>query len=396
MAEQGAVGYFIWLEGNFMSWQDELAQLDSALASGQISADEYRTRRDRVIAQASGQSMPEQPQQPQQQQGAEPTAVFRPVQGPPGFEGQDRTQVVSGQGPGNEHTQVVGSGDADSTQIVPNLQAQQPPPPHFPPPQAPPPWESHQPQQHAMTPPPWANEDLPPEFGQQSWPRQGPEVFEEKSGGGTGKVVGIIVAVVVVLALAGGAIWFFGFKDDGNNQAGGDTTEQTEPTTTSSKPPPPDIPEGPFLDLPGEKVYNRTLPIAQAVANGAPTEAEAKQLQSAGVTTVSGLVTEDETGLRTGLWAFKVADDGDPAAALTAMDQLYKSAKYELVSKENGIFVRKLTAAKPDGNSVYRAHYVTDDGYMVRVEVYGTDSANVEATFNDLLEDETDEFPPLS
>jgi phage gp45-like len=54
-----------------------------------------------------------------------------------------------------------------------------------------------------MTPPPWANEDLPPEFGQQSWPRQGPEVFEEKSGGGTGKVVGIIVAVVGLVAFGG-------------------------------------------------------------------------------------------------------------------------------------------------------------------------------------------------
>jgi hypothetical protein len=375
------------LEGDFMSWQDELAQLDSALASGQISADEYRTRRDRVIAQASGQSAPEQPQQ----QGAEPTAVFRPV-GPP--QQGDRTQVVSGQGPGNEHTQVVGRQDADSTQIVPNMQHQQQP--HFPPPPPPPPWESQQPHPQAMTPPPWANEDLPPEFGQQSWPRQGPEVFEEKSGGGTGKVVGIIVAVVVVLALAGGAIWFFGFKDSGNNQAGGgETTEQTQPKTTKPKPPPPDIPEGPFLDLPGDKVFNRTLPIAQAVAEKAPTEAEAKLLQSVGVSEVSGLVAEDND-LRTGLWAFKVGETGDPAAVLAAMDELYQQAKYELVSEENGVKVRKLAAATPDAPTVFRAHYVTDDNYVVRVEVYGADSANVESTFNDMLADETDEFAPVS
>lgn len=372
-----------------MSWQDELAQLDSALASGQISADEYRTRRDRVIAQASGQSAPEQPQQ----QGAEPTAVFRPVQPP---QQGDRTQVV-GQGPGNEHTQVVGRQDADSTQIVPNMQ-QQPQQPHFPPPPPPPPWESQQPHPQAMTPPPWANEDLPPEFGQQSWPRQGPEVFEEKSGGGTGKVVGIIVAVVVVLALAGGAIWFFGFKDSGNEQAGGgggETTGQTQPETTSSKPAPPDIPEGPFLDLPGEKVFNRTVPIAQAVAEKVPTEAEAQLLQSVGVSEVSGLVAEDND-LRSGIWAFKVGETGDPAAVLTAMDQLYQQAKYELVSEENGIKVRKLAAATPDAATVFRAHYVTEDNYLVRVEVYGTDSANVESTFNELLADETDEFAPVS
>jgi hypothetical protein len=45
---------------------------------------------------------------------------------------------------------------------------------------------------------------------------------------------------------------------------------------------------------------------------------------------------------------------------------------------------------------VFRAHYVTEDGYLVRVEVYGADSANVESTFNDLLADETDEFAPVS
>ncbi len=382
-----------------MSWQDELAQLDSALASGQISADEYRTRRDRVIAQASGQSAPQQPQQPQQQ-GAEPTAVFRPVQPQQqGFDGVDRTQIVSGQGPGNEHTQVVGSSDADSTQIVPNVpQQHQMQQPHFPPPPPPPPWESQQPHPQAMTPPPWANEDLPPEFGQQSWPRQGPEVFEEKSGGGAGKVVGIVVAIVVVLALAGGAVWFFGFRDTGNenNQAGGGTTEQTQPKTTSSKPPPPDIPEGPFLDLPGEKVYNRTVPIAQAVTEKQPTEPEAKLLQAAGVTEVSGLVVDDETGLRSGIWAFKVAEGGDPANALKSIDQLYQQAKYQLLSDDNGVKVRKLAAPKPGDDTAIRAHYVTDDGYMVRVEVYGKDSANVEATFNDLIVEQTDKFPPLS
>ena len=137
------------------------------------------------------------------------------------------------------------------------------------------------------------------------------------------------------------------------------------------------------------------MPIAQAVAEKLPTEAEAKLLQSVGVSEVSGLVTEED-GLRTGLWAFKVGEGGDPAAVLTAMDELYQQAKYELVSEENGVKVRKLAAATPDAPTVFRAHYVTEDGYLVRVEVYGADSANVESTFNDLLADETDEFAPVS
>jgi hypothetical protein len=374
------------LEGDFMSWQDELAQLDSALASGQISADEYRTRRDRVIAQASGQSAPEQPQQPQQG-GAEPTAVFRPVQPPPqqpGFE--DRTQAV-----GVDRTQVVGRQDADSTQIVPNV-------PQFPPRQAPPPWETHQPQQQQnMAPPPWANEELPPEFGQQSWPRQGPEVFEEKSSGGSGKTVGIIVAVVLVLALAGGAVWFFGFKDNDNNQADGNDTSQTQeqpPTTTSE---PPNIPEGPFIELEGDEVLNITVPMQDAVAANMPTPQEAALLNSVGVAEVSALITEEgEGGLRRGIWAFKLGDGADPNNVLNAMDGLYQQAEFELVTDENSVLVRKKAAQNADDVTVWRAHYLTDDGYLVRVESYGKDSANVEAAFEELLQEETDKFPPVS
>jgi hypothetical protein len=402
MAGLRAVGAPFVLEGDFMSWQDELAQLDSALASGQISADEYRTRRDRVIAQASGQSAPEQPQQPQQG-GAEPTQVFRPInpaQQPPQQGFSDRTQIVTGQGPVGDRTQVVGQGqgDADSTQIVPNM-----PPPHFPPPQAPPPWETHQPQQPNMAPPPWANEELPPEFGQQSWPRQGPEVFEEKSGGGGGKTVGIIVAVVLVLALAGGAVWFFGFKDSGgdDNQAnnGGNTnqTEQQTTTTTTSKGP--ELPEGPFIELPGDEVLNRSLPIQEAVAAKQPTEKEAALLQSVGVSDVASYVTEED-GIRYGIWAFKIGEGGNAADVLNAMDQMYQQAKYELVDNANGVLVRKKSPTDQDTRTVMRAHYVTD-GYMVRVEVYDkdpatADSAKVESEFNDLLPKETDEFPPAS
>lgn len=380
-----------------MSWQDELQQLDSALAAGQISADEYRTRRDRVIAQASGQGSAEPPPQPPQQ-GAEPTAVFRPVQPPQqGAEGGDRTQIVSG-----DRTQVVPNHqqqnqaqDADSTQVVPGLQAQQQQQPHFPPPQPPPPWETQHPQAPNMTPPPWANEDLPPEFGQQSWPRQGPEVFEEKSGGGAGKIVAIIVAVVLVLGGAGAAIWFFALKDNGG---GGDNpTTQAQPTKekTSKKPPPPDIPKGPFIELPGDIKLNRTVPIQQALTEKRPTEKEAQLLQTVGVAEVGALVT-DEDELRRGIWAFKVGEGGDPLAVLQAMDQFYKAANYELLSDDDNVLVRKLAAPTPDKPTVYRAHYATEDGYMVRVEVYGLDSANVEAVFNELIAEMTDKYAPVS
>ena len=37
-----------------MTWQEELSQLDGALASGQISADDYRRERERILAVATG------------------------------------------------------------------------------------------------------------------------------------------------------------------------------------------------------------------------------------------------------------------------------------------------------------------------------------------------------
>ena len=54
---------------------------------------------------------------------------------------------------------------------------------------------------------------------------------------------------------------------------------------------------------------------------------------------------------------------------------------------------RPATSEQPA--TVYRAHYIYD-GYLVRVEAYGEDSANVEAEFEDILGKETDEFPPSS
>src|ERR1700743_470604 len=39
--------------GGWMSWQDDLGELDPALADGTISADVYRRRRDEILAAAA-------------------------------------------------------------------------------------------------------------------------------------------------------------------------------------------------------------------------------------------------------------------------------------------------------------------------------------------------------
>ncbi|MER6767386.1 hypothetical protein ABT266_45095, partial [Amycolatopsis sp. NPDC000746] len=65
-----------------MSWQEELRRLDEELASGRLSADDYRIRRDQVLSSAVGQQ--DQPTPPPQSQSADSTQVIAPVSPPSG------------------------------------------------------------------------------------------------------------------------------------------------------------------------------------------------------------------------------------------------------------------------------------------------------------------------
>ena len=388
-----------------MSWQDELQQLDSALASGQISADEYRIRRDRAIAQASGQSAaPDQHHVP----AGEATQVVRPVSPPPPPPGE-RTQIVPPVG-GADRTQVVGGHDnsSDNTQVVPGAQAAGHQP-QFPPPPPPPPWETghqqqpqqHQQQQQNLSAPPWGGEDsLPPEFGQQSWPTQGPEVFEESGSGNTGRVIAIVVAAILVLGLIGAGVWYFGF----NKSGGGDDKEQAQttkdkPTDKPTEEPKPDIPDGPFIelkgDLGGKIAYNRTRTRDEAIAASSPSKADVPIIQNnPTIESVSGLVTDDDQKNRAGIWAFKIAEGGDSAAVLQAIDQVYNQAGFQL-TQENGLFIRTLTNTV-DGVPylTIRAHYVTKNGYVVRLESVGPTTEVVNSRFAELKSQMLDKYPP--
>ena len=96
-----------------MTWQDDLRQLDEELSSGQLSAEDYRRRRDELLAR----------QAPEGAEGAVPATPF-----PPPFRWEiavpDDTQVVQpirDDAPPSDATQVVsGTGelDSDRTQVV--------------------------------------------------------------------------------------------------------------------------------------------------------------------------------------------------------------------------------------------------------------------------------------
>jgi len=387
-----------------MSWQEDLQQLDRALAAGQISADDYRLRRDEVLAIAAqaqpGAAPQQQQQQPQQQQGpfpppfrwgqsdgteatqvvqpgdSERTQVVRPVT--PQSPDSERTQFVRPTQPNDgERTQVVQSGTPSGgfpAQIFP----QQPP--------APPAW------QDTNSAPPWGTSDGD---GGNVWANvQGPEVFTENDRGGKGKVVALVVVALLLVGTGVGAYFLWG-PGKGESTAGGTTTSSQE--TSSTKPSPPPVrktPDGPFVEVEGKTSQFKTLDMADALVAKVPTFDEAQLLQQSGVTSVRFAVSQDDgTKLSQGIWAFKSTN---PTATLAAIEQLYQAAQFTLLpASPKGVPIRHLPITAANSTSTYRAHYISTD-FVVRVEAYAPDEAAAKLAFDTLLQRQLAKFPATS
>lgn len=212
-----------------VTWQDELQKLDNELASGRISADDYRRRRDEILSGSAGGAPAQSPQQ------APFAPPFKWEAKPPSASNSDATQVVPNQMPPQQQpqqnhnpdaTQVVNtqnrSSDAERTQFVAPVAPQQG-------------WgPGPQQQQQAVAPPPWIGGDFDA-INQPSpgW-SHGPEVFDESGGGGgKGKIIGIVLAVVLLAGLGFGAYWLWG-RGGADPNAGGQPTSPS--STTSSAP----------------------------------------------------------------------------------------------------------------------------------------------------------------
>lgn len=219
--EKGAAG---------VNWQDELRKLDDELASGRISADDYRVRRDQVLSssnasgqQNAGQRWQAQPPSTGPASGSQATQFITPVGG--GEQAKpnpDATQVVTPRPADSDRTQVVpGGGMAQPNYGPPSpahgFQQQGPPPP--------PPWQTGGGDQT----PPWV---IP---SSDNWQHTGSEVFDETSSG-KGKKVFAIIGVVLVIALIGGAIWWFGLRGGSGGGAQSSTPAAASTTSSSVKP----------------------------------------------------------------------------------------------------------------------------------------------------------------
>jgi hypothetical protein len=402
-----------------LSWQEQLRQLDEELAAGQISADDYRLRRDSVLS-AAVNADPQAGQTGSSE--AESTHIIAPVTPPPGQPQQspatpsgDQTQIVNTSFGDAERTQAVSqgpapqgwapAGDADRTQVVPGVPpqataggfhqggqgsggfpAQQPtpqyaPPPHMSGPNQQMPWAA--PAQNTST--PWGGSDFPADT---SWVGQGPEPsFETTPAKGGKKIIAIVIAVVVLAGLGVGG--YFLFSGGGNDPAPPVAQSSTAPPPPTQKPKddleiaklPGDVKEttdfAKFDDFEARKVLTDEENAAVAAANPTTARMSVSNLPS-GVTVV--VVTVKASGAATA---------ANSAEKLDNLQAKYKLVKYTGTAPP-GVDVEQLV--KEDGSALIRAHYVHKQT-IVRVQVNGSDMTGVSQAFDEILAKQLAELP---
>jgi hypothetical protein len=404
-----------------LSWQEQLRQLDEELAAGQISADDYRLRRDSVLS-AAVNADPQAGQTGSSE--AESTHIIAPVTPPPGQPQQspatpsgDQTQIVNTSFGDAERTQAVSqgpapqgwapAGDADRTQVVPGVPpqataggfhqggqgsggfpAQQPtpqyaPPPHMSGPNQQMPWAA--PAQNTST--PWGGSDFPADT---SWVGQGPEPsFEASPSKGSGKkIIAIVLAVVVLAGLGVGGYFLF---------SGGGSDDKNPPVAQSSTAPPPPT-QKPKDDLeiaklPGEvKETTDFAKFDDFVARKVLTDEEYDAVSAADPAKARMSVSSLPSGVTVVVVSVKTGGSsaaGNAVEKLTSLQSKYKLTKYTGTTPTG---VDAMQLVKDDGNALIRAHYVHKQT-LVRVQVNGADIAAVSQVFDEILAKQLVELP---
>ncbi|MFD5243326.1 flagellar basal body-associated protein FliL [Amycolatopsis sp. NPDC058340] len=406
-----------------VSWQEELRNLDEELASGRLSADDYRLRRDQVLSSAVAYGDPAQ--QPVQQPGQQPQQPQQPFQQPPAPQQQQAPQQP-GQ-PSADSTQIIApvnqpqGGEGERTQVVPNWQQQQQADPNrtqVVPPVASPPGgfpqqgqaspaggfpqqgqaspaggfpQQHQgyqqqPQQQGWTDndasPPWGGSDFPPisPVGSTEWVKQGPELFEDKPKGKGGKIA--IIAIVAVLVLAGlGVGGYFAFKGGGDtppDPTAAPQSPQSQAPPSSTKPKTPE--ELLFEKIPEqsgeEDSKSGAIPAAQLAEITGMEKGEADLVIAAGVKQVAYRGSQkqpDETGPQPAKISVTVIPLTSPGAAGDLVKQLrqYQTSNgfVQITEPLPGMPPKLNFQKKIDGDKgTYRGTWISGNN-IVRVDI---------------------------
>lgn len=304
-----------------MAWQDDMDELDSDVAAGRISTEQYRSRRAEIRADpGSGSPGGPDPFPPPFRWGdpADTTTSSRAAASGPGDDAADRTQVVH---------RAATPPDADRTQVVHRAA---PPRPTVPGPPPAPPW-GQEPPVHAR---------VPQLAGAGPWdggfpPRQGNDFFDEfRPPRRNGKLVSAGAVVVTVAAVA--AITFFGLTAgaDGRQAVGGTPTAQDPPGATVLAVPPGDL-----------RLDARFATFTELGAAGV-LSAEDLAVFGPHQPGRTDVLLSTAAGTTTGVWVFELGDD--PGVALAGMDVLYTGVGFVPVDPVTP-GVRALVLAPPAG-----------------------------------------------
>lgn len=385
-----------------MTWQEELRQLDSALAEGQLAANEYRKRRDEILAAASSAQPPSPVIGPPT--GPQPvlTADDGDNGGDNGADNAEVTQVVNVKSDEADETQIIDAttmagaknGEAPTQAVTPPT-SPAPPVPATPAPQQQPVW-SAQPPDPAVPPPGM----FPP---QQPQPMPGPSVTpmdaqdlftSNKPPAGSKKPWLITVAVLVVLAVAGGAVWFFGFRDTGGD--GNNTAQNQEPTTTSEAPAPPPPVDITGIELPGTPGKNSgEMDIARASELSVIAPAEGALIADTGVDKLvhTGSLDGDLSYL---LYAYKSEDAAAATELAGKLVAIQKQLGYEETDVDGVPAPVTVTSVVNDKAAAMRGVYTYGDT-TIQLSVLqkpAGDGDELRTRFRDAMTTVTDAAPP--
>lgn len=361
-----------------VNWQDEQRKLQEQYERGEISAQEFRTRRQQLLAAGAGSQQQPHPQAPDatqamrpagQQQAQQPAEPTQAVTQHPGAD-PDRTQVVAG---GGWQQQPPGQ--------QPGMPGQQ----NY--------GQSDYAQQQGEEPPPWQGSEFPPLVapGSPDWPGHGSEAFQQQKGN-KGKIIALVVVVLVLAGLGVGGYFLFAGGDStpsadrggGGNRGGGgpvaSSSSQAAPTTTQA---PKLFPIG---DMPVKPTIRKDVTsFAQFDDINYFTDAELQAYQDAGAGKAKLAVFKVGDKLVT--LTFTKADN--PQAAYTAAKTLNEiqvhNGRTVNPDEPAGVRVSEIKAnADAKQPAGIRAHY-SHGKVIVRVDVKGSSLDGITPTFNTVL-----------
>ncbi|GAB1511947.1 SHOCT domain-containing protein [Actinophytocola sp. KF-1] len=383
-----------------MTWQEELRKLDSALAEGELAANEYRKRRDEILAAASSAQPPSPvigpptgprpvitPEAVAETDNAEVTQIVNVDAGE-----AEQTQIIdagTASGAPDEKTKETAAGDVERTQVV---TAEAPPQPQ----QAPPPqpvWAAQLPDPNAQAGP--FPRPPQPMAGPTVTPMDAQDLFTSNKpprGGKKPWLIGLVV--LVVLALAGGAVWFFAFRGGDDPRAADDN--DTQQTTTAQEEPLPEPVDITKIELPGEAGPNSgEMDIQRAGELNVIAPAEATLLAGAGAKQLVYNGTSDGQ-FHFMLYAYKSAD-AKAAEELTAgIIDVQKQLGFKPTEVEGvpgTVDVSTVTNAEAAGiRGVYTYGDTTIQMFVLQIPAGDADEMRVQ--FQRAMQAVTDAAPP--